>query len=68
MWINAQQIAKVLGACEATAYKVIKDLKERQAEEGFYSNPKAKIPLKYFCDKMNLDVDEVKSVLSDKVA
>ncbi|WP_301965340.1 hypothetical protein [uncultured Ruminococcus sp.] len=53
-----------LSVSKTYAYKVIKNLKEEQKKEGYYVNPKCQVPIRYFCERMGLDVDEVKTLIA----
>lgn len=64
MWINAEGVMIALNVSKTYAYKVIKNLKEQQEKDGYYVNPKCQIPIRYFCEKMGLDIDEVKALIA----
>lgn len=66
MWINAEQIAKVLDICIAKSYQIINDLKKEQKEQGYYTNPNAKVPIAFFCDKFGLNKIEVREMMATK--
>lgn len=64
MWINAEQITRVLMCGPSKAYQIIKELKAKQAEKGYYTNPNAKIPVRFFCECYGLDEDEVRKIIN----
>lgn len=63
MWVDKDAIVKILEVCPSTAYKIISNLKKELAEKGFFVNPNAKVPIKYFCERFDLNETEVKEAL-----
>lgn len=66
MWMTADDVASVLEVCRSEAYKIIKLLKDEMTGSGFFVNPNGKIPVKYFCDRFNLDYNEVKEMMNNR--
>ena len=64
MWIDAHGIMNILMVSQATAYTIIRDLKKEQEEQGFYVNPNAKVPVKFFCERYGLDENEVRGIIN----
>lgn len=64
MWIDAQGVMKALKVSRNYAYQVIKDLKAEQKKDGYYVNPKCQVPIRYFCERMGLNEDEVKALIA----
>ncbi len=64
MWIDANGISSVLMISKNQAYKIIRQLKAEQEEKGIYVNPNAKIPVKFFCERFDLDENEVRTIVN----
>lgn len=69
LWLDSNSIAIILVCSKATAYKIIKEIKEEMEENGYFVNPNAKVPVKYFCERYGLDCDEtIKLLTKEKTA
>lgn len=58
LWLRSGDIAAILGCCKATAYQIIKEMKQEMKEKGYFVNPNAKVPIKYFCDRYGIDSND----------
>lgn len=63
MWIDATGVCAVLGVSMPVAYKVIRNIKAIQDEQGYCTNPRAKVPIKLFCECYGLEEDEVREII-----
>lgn len=64
LWLCSSDVAFILGCCKATAYEIIRQLKEEMKVQGYFVNPNAKIPLKYFCERYGLDCEATAELLT----
>lgn len=58
-------VMKVLMVSRTTAYNIVYELKMEQKEQGFFVNPNAKVPVKFFCERFGLDEDEVRAIINN---
>lgn len=64
LWLCSSDVALILGCCKATAYEIIRQLKEEMKVQGYFVNPNAKIPLKYFCERYGIDNEVAVEILT----
>lgn len=60
---GVKEISKILGRKNSYCYKVMRELNQELKDQGFYIVD-GKIPAKYFCDRLCLDVDGVLDFLN----
>lgn len=65
LFICAKDVALIWGVSESTAYKMIRQLQKDLVKQGYLSPPAGKIQVKYFCDRFNLELNEVIKAVSD---
>lgn len=65
MWADYKAVMALLEVSQAIAYKVIRQLQAELEEKGFLVNPNAKIPIKFFCDRYGVDLEDAKSKVAE---
>lgn len=64
MWVNYKAVMALLEVSQAVAYRVIRELQAELKQQGYLVNPNKKIPIKFFCDRYGVNIDDAKSIVS----
>lgn len=59
-YLTPEDVAFLLSRSKATAYRIINDLNADLEREGFYTIS-GRISKKYFCERLNIDLEELSS-------
>lgn len=65
MWVDYKAVMALLEVSQAIAYRVIRELQAELKQRGFLVNPNAKIPIKYFCDRYDVNLEDAKNVVAE---
>ena len=65
MWVDYKAVMALLEVSQAIAYRVIRELQAELKQKGFLVNPNAKIPIKYLCDRYDVNLEDAKRMVAE---
>ena len=65
MWVDYKAVMALLEVSSVIAYRVIRELQAELKQRGFLVNPNAKIPIKFFCERFGVDIDDAKQIVAE---
>ena len=65
MWVDYKAVMALLEVSQAIAYRVIRELQAELKQRCFLVKPNAKIPIKYFCDRYDVNLEDAKRMVAE---
>jgi len=66
MWVDYKGVMALLSIGRNLAYDIIRQINGELAEKGYLVNPKHKVPIKYICERYDIDINDAKKILANK--